>query len=164
MSNFFDDLFAPKTVFWKNHYWGGSEIDCFESIFWFLMQFCFQKHRSGIWDPKDMFSAPSGDSVLHLVTSFWEIWETKSFSNFPNEQHYMPSHTQEKQWRNHLWKLQFSLLEKQCFSSVHFSIQYFPVPQFWLLQTLQEVVDELTHHGQQSICLVNSHQLEHFPS
>ena len=59
MSNFFDDFFAPKTVFWKNHYWGGSGIDCFEPIFRFLMQFCFQKHRSGTWNPKDMFSAPS---------------------------------------------------------------------------------------------------------
>ena len=27
------------------------------------MQFCFQKHRSGTWDPKDMFSAPSGHSA-----------------------------------------------------------------------------------------------------
>ena len=27
------------------------------------MQFCFQKHRSGTWDPKDMFSAPSGHCV-----------------------------------------------------------------------------------------------------
>ena len=62
MSNFFDDFFAPKTVFWKNHYWGGSEIDCFEPIFGFLMQFCFQKQRSGTWDPKHMFSAPSGHS------------------------------------------------------------------------------------------------------
>ena len=65
MSNFFDDFFAPKTVFWKNHYWGGSEIDCFEPIFGFLMQFCFQKHRSGTWDPKVMFSAPSGHSVYN---------------------------------------------------------------------------------------------------
>ena len=90
MSNFFDDFFAPKTVFWKNHYWGGSEIDCFEPIFGFLMQFCFQKHRSGTWDPKDMFSAPSGHSattvlctgtlLMHFVTKqkVWsiilEIW------------------------------------------------------------------------------------------
>ena len=29
------------------------------------MQFCFQKHRSDTWDPKDMFSTPSGRSELH---------------------------------------------------------------------------------------------------
>ena len=75
MSNFFDDFFAPKTVFWKNHYWGGSEIDCFEPIFGFLMQFCFQKHRSGTWDPKDMFSAPSGHSATKVsMYSTYVIW------------------------------------------------------------------------------------------
>ena len=31
------------------------------------MQFCFQKHRSGTWNPKDMFSAPSGRSVVLVV-------------------------------------------------------------------------------------------------
>ena len=40
-SNFFDDFFAPKTVFWKNHYWVGTTTDCFEPIFGFLMQFWF---------------------------------------------------------------------------------------------------------------------------
>ena len=39
-----------------------SEIDCFEPIFGFLMQFWFKKHRSDTWDPKVMFSAPSGRS------------------------------------------------------------------------------------------------------
>ena len=29
------------------------------------MQFCFQKHRSGTWDPIDMFSAPSGRSATN---------------------------------------------------------------------------------------------------
>ena len=50
-----DNFFAPKTVFWKNHYWGGSVIDCFKPIFGFLMQFWFEKHRSDTWNPKGMF-------------------------------------------------------------------------------------------------------------
>ena len=40
------------------------------------MQFCFQKHKSGTWDPKDMFSAPSGHSEIALdtkVTNFLGI-------------------------------------------------------------------------------------------
>ena len=39
------------------------EIDCFEPIFEFLVQFHFQKYTSGTWEPKGMFSAPSGCSV-----------------------------------------------------------------------------------------------------
>ena len=50
-------------IFLKNNwYWGGPVIDSFEPIFGFLVQFCFQKHRSDTWDPKWMFSAPSGRS------------------------------------------------------------------------------------------------------
>ena len=62
--NYFDDVFAPKTVFWKNHYWVASEIDCFEPIFGFLMQFWFWKHRSDTKNPKGMFSVPSGRSAI----------------------------------------------------------------------------------------------------
>ena len=51
-------------------------IDCLEPIFGFLMQFCFQKHRSGTWDLKDMFSAPSGRSGFfdHLPTFKWTFF------------------------------------------------------------------------------------------
>ena len=39
-------------------------MDCFEPIFGsFLVQFCFQKHRSDTWGHKRMFSALSGRSV-----------------------------------------------------------------------------------------------------
>ena len=62
MFNYFDDFCAPKTVFWKNHYWVASEINCFEPIFGFLMQFWFWKYRTDTWNPKKMFSAPSGRS------------------------------------------------------------------------------------------------------
>ena len=37
-------------------------MDCFEPIFGFLRSFWFQKNRSDTWDPKGMFSAPSGHS------------------------------------------------------------------------------------------------------
>ena len=63
-SNFFDDFFAPKTVFWKKHYWGAPVIDCFEPILRFLVQFCFQKHRSDTWNRIGMFSELSGHSAL----------------------------------------------------------------------------------------------------
>ena len=39
-------------------------IDSFEPIFGFLVQFCFQKQRSGTWKPKGIFSAPSGCSDI----------------------------------------------------------------------------------------------------
>ena len=39
-------------------------IDCFEPIFGFVVQFQFQKHSPGTWEPKGMFSAPSGCSVI----------------------------------------------------------------------------------------------------
>ena len=61
-SNFFDDFFAPKRVFWKNHYWVASEIDCFEPIFRFLMQFWFKKHSSDTWNRIGMYSELSGHS------------------------------------------------------------------------------------------------------
>ena len=35
-------------------------------ILGFLIQFWFYKHRSDTWDPKGMFSAPSGCSVLDI--------------------------------------------------------------------------------------------------
>ena len=65
-SNFFDDFFAPKQFFEKNHYWVAIGIDCFEPIFGFLRQFWFQKHRADTWDPKEMFSAPSERSEAAL--------------------------------------------------------------------------------------------------
>ena len=52
-------------------------IDCFEPILRYLVQFCFQKHRSGTWDPKGMFSAPSGGSnyllSMHMfIHIYWQ--------------------------------------------------------------------------------------------
>ena len=58
-------------------------IDCIEPIFGFLMQFCFQKHMSDTWDPKDMFSAPSGRSVERLEGKIREclFYYVKIFQN-----------------------------------------------------------------------------------
>ena len=71
-SNFFDNFFGPKTVFWKKLYWVATTIDCLEPIFGFLEQFCFQKHRSDTWDPKGMFSALSGRSAKDSIAE-WPI-------------------------------------------------------------------------------------------
>ena len=48
------------------------------------MQFGFEKHRSDTWDPKGMFSAPSGHSVL---VKKLEIEETKTtwYSTFKTD-------------------------------------------------------------------------------
>ena len=72
-SNFFDDFFTPKIVFWIKHYWGAPVIDCFEPIFRFLVQFCFQKHRSDTWNRIGMFSELSGHSEnVWFLTGFWK--------------------------------------------------------------------------------------------
>ena len=79
---FFDDCFAPKTVFWKKHYWVGRTIDYFEPVFGFLVQFCLWKHRSDTWDPKGMFSALSGRSAsckCNLWTPPW--WHLHYYLN-----------------------------------------------------------------------------------
>ena len=56
-------IFGAEKSNLKKSLLGGTGIDCFEPIFGFLIQFCFQKHMSHTWDPKVMFSAPSGRSV-----------------------------------------------------------------------------------------------------
>ena len=43
-------------------------MDCFEPIFGFPRSFWFQKYRSDTWDPKVMFSAPSGHSDYHELS------------------------------------------------------------------------------------------------
>ena len=43
-----------------------STIDCFEPIFGFLMQFCFEKHMSALWDPKGIIWALSESSAIYL--------------------------------------------------------------------------------------------------
>ena len=65
---FFDDFWCRKKQFEKIANRGGTGIDCFEPIFGFLMQFWFLKHRSDTWDPKIMFSQPSGRSEVDLLT------------------------------------------------------------------------------------------------
>ena len=55
----------PKIVFWKKHYWVATTTDCFEPIFGFIGQFCFEKHRSASWSRIGMFSELSGRSVLY---------------------------------------------------------------------------------------------------
>ena len=81
-SNFFDNIFAPKLVFWKNHYWVASVIDCFEPIFGFLVQFCFQKYRSDTWNPKGMFSALSGHSVYSLSINYQPSGSIKTMPQY----------------------------------------------------------------------------------
>ena len=78
-SDIFDDFFASKTVFWKKHYWGAPVIDCFEPIFRFLVQFCFQKHRSDTWNRIGMFSELSGHSALYAecTASTWIVKKKK---------------------------------------------------------------------------------------
>ena len=44
-------------------------MDCFEPIFRFLRSFWFQKNRSDTWDPKVMFSAPSGHSDITTASA-----------------------------------------------------------------------------------------------
>ncbi len=58
-ADFFSNICAYSELL---NYWVATTTDCFEPIFGFLVQFCFQKHRSDTWDPKGMFSAPSGRS------------------------------------------------------------------------------------------------------
>ena len=43
---FFDDFWCRKKYFEKITYRGGTGTDCFEPIFGFLMQFCFEEHNS----------------------------------------------------------------------------------------------------------------------
>ena len=57
---------VPKIVFWKKHYWVATTTDCFEPIFGFLRQFCFEKHRSATWSRMGMFSELSGRSVMPI--------------------------------------------------------------------------------------------------
>ena len=64
----------PKIVFWKKHYWVATTTDCFEPIFGFLGQFCFEKHRSASWSRIRMFSELSGRSDMR---------EKKSYSKYP---------------------------------------------------------------------------------
>ena len=43
-------------------------MDCFEPIFRFLRSFRFQNYWSDTWDPKVMFSAPSGHSDVYFIS------------------------------------------------------------------------------------------------
>ena len=63
-AQFFWWFLVPKIVFWKKHYWVATTTDCFEPIFGFLGQFCFEKHRSASWSRIGMFSELSGRSVI----------------------------------------------------------------------------------------------------
>ena len=67
MSNFFDDFFAPKPVFWKNHNWVAPVIDCFEPIFGFLMQFWFQNIGLTPGIPKGCFQHPQDIVYFALI-------------------------------------------------------------------------------------------------
>ena len=78
-SKVFDGCFAPKTVFWKIHYWVATTTDCFEPIFGFLRSFWFEKYRSAPWNRIGMFSELSGRSVF-IITYFQSDWSLeKSF-------------------------------------------------------------------------------------
>ena len=60
-----------KQFFEKNGmYWVASAIDSFEPIIEFLVPFCFQKNRSDIWDPKEIFF-----STLNTQCMFSNAWE-----------------------------------------------------------------------------------------
>ena len=56
--------------FWKKHYWVATTTDCFEPIFGFLGQFCFEKHRSASWSRIGMFSELSGRSENTIFYHF----------------------------------------------------------------------------------------------
>ena len=47
--------------------------DCFEPIFGFLGQFCFEKHRSASWSRIGMFSELSGCSVIVIKPKAMKI-------------------------------------------------------------------------------------------
>ena len=59
---FFWWFFVPKIVFWKKNYWVATTTDCFEPIFGFFRQFCFEKNRSASWSWIGMFSELTGRS------------------------------------------------------------------------------------------------------
>ena len=51
----------------KNGFKNGTTTDCFEPIFGFLGQFCFEKHRSASWSRIGMFSELSGRSATLMM-------------------------------------------------------------------------------------------------
>ena len=75
---FFWRFLVPKIVFWKKHYWVATTTDCFEPIFVFLRQFCFEKHRSATWSRMGMFSELSGRSEIVPTTRKWP-WKRGHF-------------------------------------------------------------------------------------
>ena len=68
-SDLVDDLFLRRKQFFEKNsmYWLASAIDSFEPIIEFLVPFCFQRHKSDIWDPKEIFSALSDAWVSHKI-------------------------------------------------------------------------------------------------
>ena len=64
---------VPKNVIWKNHPSVAMTTDCFEPIFGFLWQFCFEKHRSVSWNRIGIFSEISGHSEMCLMNNYYNL-------------------------------------------------------------------------------------------
>ena len=60
-----------------------EKMDCFEPVFGFLMQVWLQKYRSDTWDPKAMFSAPSGGSTFYKNLYIASFCNSATFSLLP---------------------------------------------------------------------------------